>query len=115
MKKDAYQNEIKAIKMLQDRSTEIAISHSSIGNDLDSIKERLAALGASEVSQSPEFLAKKNDYLQTMSCERPLSKANLSDIYQEAGERYQEPVALSEILTENDWKDFDDKIDRRIS
>ncbi|BBL77202.1 hypothetical protein [Methylomagnum ishizawai] len=67
MKKDAYQNEIKAIKLLQDRTTEIASSHSSIGSDLDSIKEQLAALGAIEVSQFPEFSAKKDDYLRAMS------------------------------------------------
>lgn len=79
MKKDVYQNEIKAVKLLQDRTTEIASSHSSIGSDLDSIKEQLAALGAIEVSQSPEFLEMKDDYLQAMSCERPLAKANLTD------------------------------------
>ena len=115
MKKDAYQNEIKAIKLLQDRATDVAISHSLIGNDLDSIKEQLAILGATEFSQSPEFLAKKDDYLQAMSCERSLAKVNLTDVYQEAGLRYQEPMALSEILTANDWKDVDDKLDRRIS
>jgi len=115
MKKEAYQNEIKAIKLLQDRTTEIANSHSSIGSDLDSIKEQLAALGAIEVSQSPEFLAKKDDYLRAMSCERSLAKVNLTDVYQEAGSRYQEPIALSEILLVNDWKDVEDKLNRRIS
>lgn len=115
MKKEAYQNEIKAIKLLQDRTTEIANSHSSIGSDLDLIKEQLAALGAIEVSQSPEFLAKKDDYLRAMSCECSLDKVNLTDIYQEARSRYQEPMALSEILTVNDWKDVDDKLDRRIT
>ena len=114
MKKYAYQNEIKAIKLLQDRTTEIASSHSSIGSNLDSIKERLAALGAIEVARSPELSEKKDDYLRAMSCERSLTKVNLTEIYQEAGARYQEPMALSEILTVNDWKDVDDKLDRRI-
>ncbi|BBL77204.1 hypothetical protein [Methylomagnum ishizawai] len=49
-----------------------------------------------------------------MSYERSLAKGNLTDIYQEAKSRYQEPMALSEILTVNDWKDVDDKLDRRI-
>jgi len=115
MKKDVYQNEIKAIHLLQDRTSEIASSHSSIGSDLDSIREQLAALGAIEVTPSPEFSAKKDEYLRAMSCERSLAKVNLLDIYQEAGARYQEPMALSEILTVNDWKDVDDKLDRRIS
>ena len=115
MKNDAYQDEIRAIKLLQDRTTEIARSHSSIGSDIDSIKERLAALGAIEVSQSPEFPAKKDDYLRVMSSERSLATVNLADIYQEAGARYQEPMALSEILMVSDWKYVDDKLDRRIS
>ncbi len=115
MKKGAYQNETKAIKLLQERTTEIASSHSSIGSNLELIKEQLAALGAIEVSQSPEFSAKKDDYLRAMSCDRSLAKVNLTDIYHEAGLRYQEPMALSEILTVHDWKDVDDKLDRRIS
>lgn len=115
MKKDPYQNEIKAIKLLQNRTTEIASSHSSIGSDLDSIKEQLAVLGATELSQSSEFSAKKDGYLQAMSCEHSLAEFNLADIYQEARLRYQEPMALSDILTSNDWKDVEDKLDRRIS
>jgi len=115
MKEDAYQNEIEAIKLLQDRTSQIADSHSSIGSDLDSIREQLAALGAIEVSPSPECSAMKDEYLRTLCCERSLAKVNLVDIYQEAGVRYQEPMALSKILTVNDWKDIDDKLDRRIS
>lgn len=115
MNKDAYQDEIKAIKLLQDRAAEIAGSHSSIGSDLELIKEQLAALGAAEVSQTPEFFAMKEDFLGAMSCERPLSDVNLADIYQEAGLRYQESMALSEVLTVNDWSNIDEKLDSRIS
>ena len=115
MKKDAYQHEIKAIKLLQDRATEIVNSHSSIATDLDEIKEQLAALGATKFSQSPEFSAKKNDHLRAMSSKRPLAKVNLTDVYQEARLRYQEPMVLSEILSVNDWKNVDNKLNQRIS
>lgn len=114
MKKSAHQDEIKSIKLLQDRSSKIAELHSSIGLDIDLIKGQLAVLGASEISQSHELFEKKDDYLHVMSCERPLNKTDLKDIYQEAASCYQEPMALNEILTDNDFKNVNDKLDRRI-
>lgn len=115
MKKEAYQNEIKAIKLIQDRATEIADTHSSIKSDLDLLKEQLAALGASDVLQTPEFFEKKESYIEEMSFERPLVEANLIDIYQQANTVYQEPITLNAILTASDWDDVDHKLDRHIS
>jgi hypothetical protein len=114
MKKDPCQSEIKAIKLLQDRASAIDGSHSKIGSDLNAIKEQLAALGGLDVSQSSEFLAKKDVYLQAMSRESALAEVKLSDIYLEAESSYQESLSISEILTVSDWKYVEDKLDRRI-
>ena len=115
MKKNTFQNEIKAIKLFQDRTTEISSLHASINSDLDLIKRQLADLGAAEAVQSPEFSETKADYLRAMSCERPLDEVKLTDIYQEAETRYQEPIRLSDILTTDDWRDVESKLDQRIS
>ena len=115
MSEKHFQNEIKAIKLLQKRTAEIESLHSSIGGDLDSIKEQLALLGTNEITQSEEFSAKKEDYIQAMSCVRPIDECDLKNIYQEASLQYQDSIGLNEILTTDDWKEVENKLDRRIS
>jgi hypothetical protein len=115
MKKEAYQNEIKAIKLLQERVTGISDSHLSIKSDIDLIKEQLADLGASEFLETSEFFEKKEDYIERMSCERSLTEVNLIDIYQQANKIRQEPITLNAILTASDWHDVDQKLDSHIS
>ncbi len=115
MSEKQFQNEIKAIKLLQNRTDRIESLHSSIGGDIDSIKEQLALMGANEVTQLEAFSAKKDGYLQGMSCERPIDEFDINYIYKEARLQTQDPISLKEILTANDWKDVEDKLDRRIS
>lgn len=115
MNKDVYQSEIKAIKLLQDRAIEITKSHSSIGNDIYLLKEKLATLGVIDFKNSAEFKEKKYSYLKAMSCNSSLDKFNLTSIYHEAGSRYQEQMTLSEILTTDDWEYVDVKLNQRIA
>ena len=115
MKEDEYQNEIKAVKLLQDRTDKIDRTHSSIRNEIDEIKAELASLGASELLESPDFLEKKNEHLGAMSRPSSLPQVRLHDIYQESALRYPERLHVNDILTPDDWQSVDDKLERRIS
>lgn len=115
MKKDDYQKELKAIKLLQDRNAEIGSSHKTISSDLASITQQLAAIETTQVSESPEFAAKKADFLRAMSCPSAIATVTLEDIYKEAGARYPAPLTLSDILTVADRKDIAEKLCRQIS
>lgn len=115
MKHNAYQDEIKAIKLLQDRSLRIDDAHQEIGKDLNSLKAQLALLGADEFAQSSELAERKKAYLSSMGGSQGLEPVELADIYQEADSLHVETVELDYILSSQDWREVEQKLDRRVA
>lgn len=114
MKKQAYHDELKAIKLLQDRSQQISDAHDSIGTDIDFIKKQLALLGGHEAALSPEFESLKAKELEKMQGGHSLAHTSLSEIYKQANERYDEAIGLNEILGSQDRLEIEKDIDKRI-
>lgn len=116
MEEDSYEKEIKAIKLLQDRGSEISEIHSSIQDDLDVIKQQLSILGESDCLQSPDFHAQKDKYLREMSCENSINDvSDIPDIYQTAEFNDQEQPLLTDILTTRDLEEVRTNLDKRIT
>lgn len=115
MKKNTTQKNRKAIKLIQDRSSDINKAHLEIANDIDAIKKRLADLGAAELAQSPEYRRKKDEHLAAMSGDGSLAAADLEVIHQEAEVRYPDPIALKDILTIDDWREVEQRLDGHIA
>lgn len=114
MNMSAYQHEIKAIKMINDRSLEIADIHSSINDDLSAIKEQLLQLGMDELTQTSNFIEKKAQHLETMKGGQSLESVDLALIYSKAELLYKGQVSLDTILSDQDWAEVDQKLDQCI-
>ncbi len=109
-----YKKEVKAIKLLQDRSSQIEQAHSEIGNDLQALRKQLDSLGAEDVKQQGEYEKKKQDNLDAVNHDEPLPQTDLSSIYTKAESRYNETLGLEDILKAEDWVNLERKLDQRI-
>lgn len=109
-----YDLEIKAIKLLQERSNELDKSHKEIDSDLENLKQAVYRIGGQSVSHDPEYQAIKSAYLTEMSCGNEPEAVPLDDIYRAAEERYQHKVTLSDILSAQDAVETEERIDHQI-
>ena len=115
MKKDPYQKDLKAIKLLQERSSEISIAHESINTDLDSIKAALSGLIDNEEElNSPDFIKNKERHLESMSQPSQLVESSLEHIYNAAENAFKDRVLLSDVLTVQDSVEVSNKINLRV-
>lgn len=115
MKKDPYQKDLKAIKLLQERSSEISTVHESINTDLDSIKAVLSGLIDNEEQlNSPDFLKNKERHLEFLSRPSQLVESSLDQIYHAAEHTFKDRVLLSDVLTAHDSVEVSNKIHLRV-
>lgn len=114
MKKHAYHDELKSIKLLQDRSKKISDSHSSINADIELIKQKLALLGGDDAALNPDFKILKSNELEKMQGAGLLASPSLKEIYQQANECYEGAVGLDEILSSQDRSEIEITINTRI-
>lgn len=115
MKKDPYQKDLKAIKFLQERSSEISIAHESINTDLDSIRAALSGLIDNEEElNSPDFIKNKEKHLESMSRPSPLAESSLEQIYNAAENAFKDRVLFNDILTAQDSVEVSIKINLRV-
>ncbi|MGY3878434.1 hypothetical protein ACW5WK_13490 [Aeromonas enteropelogenes] len=115
MKKDPYQKDLKAIKLLQERSSKISIAHESINTDLDSIKAALSGLIDNEKElNSSDFIKSKEKYLESMSRPSQLVESSLEQIYNAAENAFKDSVLLSDVLTVQDSVEVSNKINLRV-
>lgn len=114
MKKDPYQKDLKAIKLLQNRSSVISNSHELINSELESIKAALSALITDENIHSQEFIERKKEHLDSMSIANPLSESTLIEIYQEAHITCNQRVTLGDMITQQDSFEIQNKIDAKV-
>lgn len=115
MNKDPYQRDLKAIKLLQERSSEISVAHESINADLDSIKAALSGLiDNEEVLKSQDFLKNQERHLEFMSRPRQLAESGLDQIYNAAENYFKDRILLSDVLTAQDSVEVSNRIDLRV-
>ena len=115
MKKDPYQKDLKAIKFLQERSSEISIAHESINTDLDSIRAALSGLIDNEEElNSPDFIKNKEKHLESMSRPIPLAESSLEQIYNAAENAFKDRVLFKAILAAEESVAVSIKINLRV-
>ena len=108
------EQEIKAIKLLQDRSCVIEESHRLIASDLDSVKRLLLNLdGAAEIFRSEQIAQHKIESTGQSHSTSSVS-TSLASIYGEAEARYPTPMRLSDILSTEDFCDAEAKVGGHI-
>ncbi|EDH5631381.1 hypothetical protein CB172_13160 [Salmonella enterica subsp. enterica serovar Claibornei] len=116
MKKQPYQQEIKAIQLLQERGEKISRSHTAIGGKLDDIKQQLALLGSDAVTDSSEFAEKKEHHFKAITPDNQvLSLTPLNDIYRQADAHFEGPARLSDILSTRDMQETDQRLAGHIA
>lgn len=116
MKKLPYQNEIKAIRLLQDRGEEISRTHTTIGSELDEIRQQLALLGGDAVVDSPEFTEAKARHASILTSDtQELSQTPLSEIYRQSNSRFESAARLSDILSTGDMQTTDERLSGHIA
>ena len=104
---------IKAIKYLQSRADDIALSHADIGKDIQSLKQTLRTLGDVDVS-APEFVASEQAHLSAMNKPMELAPVNFEEIYNEAETVFPGEVNLDDTLSPNDMIVVDKRIAAHI-
>lgn len=111
MKKNPYQNETKAIKLLQDRNESISKEHEGISKDFDDIKARLEKLG---VKKQDDFEQQKQKELDKLNRKRELEDYSIDYIYEKANRKYKGDLTFNDILSSNDRIFIENKIDNYI-
>ena len=86
-----YDNEIKAIKLIQDRNADIESKHSLIGNEIEDLKEDLMLLGGKDIFQHQEVQDEK-ERLKKNRKYTPIKIFSAEEIYKEAEKKYPEKI-----------------------
>ena len=114
MKKDPYQDELKAIKHLQARSEAIQESHGDIAKSLDELKSKLDMALQGADTDGAEFQRLKAEHMKSMTQDGTLQQHELSAIYQEAKELYPGAIELHEILVKEDVLVISERIGAQV-
>lgn len=112
-----YSREVKGIKLLQERGAAIETAHGELGTSLRDIKAQLAALeGSAEILSSPAYQTEKARVLaeEQGAARTPLGEVPLADIYAEAETRYASPLGLTDILSVDDFRRIDHRIEAHV-
>ena len=106
-----YEQEIKGIKFLQDRTVAISDRHKRISEDFGDLRQRLLDLdGAEAALQSDEVAQRKLEILTPQGTNTPLISTPLTEIYAEAEAKYVGHIGLADILSIQDFAEADAKV-----
>ncbi len=109
-----YQEEIKAIKLLQDKAKKIDESHKQISSDIDELKALLKNHTASlDENDFLEIEESKKKFITEMSTDKALEKIDISIVYAEANATY-DKVSLDDILSVEDFKVAESKYNQHV-
>lgn len=108
-----YENEIKAIKLIQDRNADIESKHSLIGNEIEDLKKDLMLLGGKDIFQHQEVQDEK-ERLKKNRKYTPIKIFSAEEIYKEAEKKYPEKICITDILTNDDIELTEKKIQNHI-
>lgn len=106
----SVEQEIKSIKLLQDRSRDIEASHKLIASDLDSIKRFLLEIDGASDGVSSEKIAQQKIESAGQSRASTVASTSLASIHNEAEARYTAPMRLSDILSTQDFFEAEAKV-----
>lgn len=113
----SFEDEFKAIKMLQDDSNDINESHKIISSSIESLKERIAKIAKkSNVDlNDSEISARKKEVLKNLSSENPLQTYSADFVFEEANTRYSGKIETEDILSPNEQLETDSRVNSYIS
>ncbi len=114
MKKELYQDEMKAIRLLQERGLMITKEHIGISEDILLMKSQLALLESNETYNNKEYTQLKQEYIESMSTSKNLDKIDIKSIYEEATLRYEDNISPSDILSTNELLEVETKINKHV-
>ena len=102
-------DEIKVIKLLQQRADEVSSSHTEISEDLDSIKRTLLEFQQEGVYFDEDSIHNFKSDLKEKSAKKSSSKKEFSEIVNIANQTIPEEVRFRDILTDDDLLKIDKK------
>ncbi|MGL4986918.1 MAG: hypothetical protein ACRC5H_07265 [Treponemataceae bacterium] len=109
--------QIKGIKYLQDRSSQIQDAHDDISSDIDEIKRLLGGFDTEDIQQSNTYKKVKNSYIQEYdkkATKKVPSSTSIQSILAEADKRYSNDVSIQDILTNDDHLKVKSNINEQI-
>lgn len=109
-----HQQEIKAIRLLQLRSAEIADAHISIGTDLTDIRRQLELLGAAGVEDEPEFASQRQARMEKMNVSTALEDVSIYKVYDKAEQTFPNKLGLADILAIEDFQEAQRRVDTHV-
>lgn len=108
------EEEMKAIKLLEDRNEDLSKTHSVIFSSIDQIKQSLSVMGGDALKRSDEFAERKQLYMAGMTQTRIISHSGLDQIIKEAEEHHPEKISLEDILSTKDFKEAQSRYDSYV-
>jgi hypothetical protein len=111
-----YQREIRAIKLLQERTAGIEDQQKEIFSDLEDIKKKLGGLGLGELKDTDEYAVLKRSQLERMSSPSPIHVPSPEAVFIEAERRFQgDEFAIHDILSADDFLKLDARLNEQIA
>ena len=107
------QRNVKAIRLLQQRSDAIEEAHAAIGEDIRAIKDRLTELADAD-ELTPKFAKGKLAHLEAMSAPRSLPAVDVETIFDESEAEFPGDAGLNDVLTPDDWAILDQRVAAHI-
>lgn len=114
MSDDELQAEIKAVKLLQERSRKIGESHTGIRHELQELRGQAKSLCGGYPLHLDDLAKKNEEVLGSAKCGEPIPEVELSAIFREAESRYPEALGVQAILSIEDQKELEERLDRQI-
>ncbi len=110
-----YEKEMKSIKFLQNRSSQIEESHKYISREIEEIKKCLDDIQDDEkIRIADEYEETRQKYISDMSKTTPLQRTNIQSIYEEAELQFPDRIKISDILSVEDFCEADKRIGQHI-
>ena len=110
-----FREQIKSIKYIQNMAEETEASHSEIERGIEDLKKKLMSLdGYDEVINSEEYKTALEREKNKPVIRTPLEYKSFEEISREAGRNIKHNVGLKDILTPDDFRELDSRIDSHI-
>lgn len=99
---ETEQGQLKAIKLLGERSRDIEKQHEALTLDLASLKARAKALPGNHEMTVEELAERKRFHLERMSVARPVEEADVDELYRNAETKYSGNLTAGDLLSSAD-------------
>ena len=103
---------LKALRVLRDRTDALEIEHDEIDSDLREMKARVKARDPETTPDS--FADFKRSHLERMSASTPMVKPDVEELYSEAEAAFPGRIAAQDLLTATDQRNTEARIARYV-